>query len=85
MTKKQNSDENSGRNKSSLYLEMNKTGSFSRFFINRITRVEGLTDESVLLKLNRGAVKISGRTLNLTIYENGSVEICGDIRKVEFL
>ena len=85
MTKTKIQDENQGRNNPSFYMELTKNALFSNAFINNIRSVEHFTSELILLKLAKGALRISGKNLELSIYENSSVEINGNIICAEFI
>lgn len=85
MTKSEKQNEIQGRNKSPLYLELTKLGAASKLFIHNVKNVESFSEEYILLKLAKGALKISGAKLILSIYENASIEIDGEIVKVEFI
>ncbi len=85
MTKLEKQNEIQGRNKSSLYLELSRIGSLSKLFIHNIKSVEQFTNTDVILKLNKGAIRISGKELLLSVYENASVEVDGVITAVVFI
>ena len=85
MTKSKSDEQKQGRNISPLYLELTKLGKNSRIFINSVSSVEEFSKSVVILKLYRGALKISGDCLLLSIYENKSVEINGEISRLEIL
>ena len=85
MTKSKNNDQKQGRNMSPLYLELTKLGKNSRLFINSVRSVEEFSTSLIILKLYRGALKILGSDLLLSIYENKSLEINGEISGLEIL
>ena len=85
MTKSKKQEEKQGRNISPFYLELTKIGAKSRAFISSVRSVEEFSSEQIVLKLYKGALKISGTGLLLSVYENRSVEICGEIFSLEIL
>ena len=85
MTKTQKTQEKQGRNIKPLYIEMTKNALSTKVFISSVDKIETLTLENILLKISRGAIKIRGENLNLSILENKSVEITGNVLAVEFI
>ena len=50
-----------------------------------VSSILEFSEESVLLDVSFSQLKICGERLNLTVYEEGRVEIVGKIRSTEFL
>lgn len=53
--------------------------------VSGVMNVIDFTKDTVLLKLRRGKLKISGCGLSISVYENRIVEIFGKVERIEFV
>lgn len=70
---------------SAYHIELDNFLKYSSVSVSGVSAVLEVTDENVHLKLSRGKIKVRGCGLDMSIYENGSVEISGRIFGIEFL
>ena len=63
----------------SFFFELSKRGKFSSAVIGGVIGVLDLSDENVFLATHSGRIKISGKRLNVAIFENKTIQITGKI------
>ena len=68
-----------------FHLEADRVLSGISVSISSVMSVMDFTKESVLLKLRRGKLRISGTALTISVYENRIVEISGKVERIEFV
>jgi len=68
-----------------FHIEADKSPRGISVCVNGVFAILDFTDELALLKLRRGKIKISGHSLEISVFENKTVEICGKISGMEFM
>ena len=68
----------------SFHLEADKSRSGMSVSINGIIGIADFTDETVFLRSHGGKVIVSGKRLNVSVYENKTVEISGRVEEISF-
>ncbi len=85
MTEKRNNlFENSGKLSSTFRLEAVRHGRGMSILLSGIVGVEGFNDTQIMLKSHGCRIEVMGKRLNLTVFENNSLEITGKIEGVDF-
>ena len=69
---------------SGLFVEIVKRKAVSTLAVSGILAVEDLSSENIVLKTHSGRIKISGKSLVLSVFEGRTVEVSGKIAGVEF-
>ena len=68
----------------SFHLEADKSRSGMSVSISGIIGIGDFTDETVFLRSHGGKVTVAGKRLNVSVYENKTVEISGRIEEISF-
>ena len=70
---------------SAYHIELDNFLKYSSVSISGVSAVLEVAEDSVILKLSRGKIKVRGCGLDMNVYENASVEISGRIFGIELL
>lgn len=67
---------------SPFHIEADRSPAGLSVFVSGIIGITDFTDESVTLKTHSGRVCISGKRLNVCVYEGNTVEISGRVEDI---
>lgn len=70
---------------SDFHIEIDKLGVRISLLLSGASAIRDFSDESALFRVRGFFVKVNGRGLNITVYENKTVELVGRIEGVEFI
>ena len=70
---------------SPFHIEVDKVGRFISVMVSGVLGVEEFSDSEVLLCVSGMKIKMAGRGLCLTVYENKTIEIVGKIDLTEYV
>ena len=65
-------------------LEMSRSVHGMTVIVNGVVGIGDLTRECVTLKSHSGRVTVSGKRLEICIFESHAVEICGRVEDISF-
>ncbi len=65
-----------------FFLELSRSGKNSDIVVGGVIGVLEFSDENALLSTYSGRINISGEKLNVTIFENKTVQIQGKIKEI---
>ena len=68
-----------------FHIEADRVGRKTSVSVSSVRAVVEFSEDSVLLKLSRGKIKVAGQALSIVVYENNIVEIIGLVRGIEFI
>lgn len=68
-----------------FHIEADRVGGGISVSISGVLSILDFGEESALVKLRRGRIKIDGKSLSISVYENKIVEISGNVCRMEFL
>lgn len=70
---------------SGFHIEADRILSTTSVSISNVLSIIDFKDETAILKMRKGKIKIVGEELAISIYENKIVEIKGKVRNIELL
>lgn len=70
---------------SSFYLEARRDRRGITLLVGKIIGISEFSSELIVLKTHGGRIKLFGKRMKLSIYENSTVEISGRIEEIGFL
>lgn len=73
------------RVQSNFHMEAVRSFNGISISIYGVYSVLDFNEENVLIKLRKGKIKITGKGLKMSVYENSTIEIAGQISEVAFL
>ena len=68
-----------------FHVEADKIGAAISVSVTGVLSIVDFSEDSALLKMRRGKIKIVGSGLSVAVYENKIVEIIGKVSSVEFV
>lgn len=68
----------------SFHLEADRSRNGMSVFISGIIGIGDFSDESAILLSHSGKVAVLGKRLNVSVYENRTVEINGRVEEISF-
>lgn len=70
---------------SGFHIEIDKIINGVAVCVNGVSSVLDFGEERAILKLRRGKLRVEGRELTISVYENKTAEISGKVEKIEFI
>lgn len=67
-----------------FHLEADRSRRGMSVFVSGIIGIGDFSDEEILLRSHGGRVSITGKRLDMVIYENQTVEISGRVEEISF-
>ena len=67
-----------------FHLEMSRSVRGMTVIVNGVVGIGDLTSECVTLKSHGGRVTVTGKRLDICIFESHAVEICGRVEGISF-
>ncbi len=83
--KKETPDKHPQTLQSGFHIEADKILSKTSVSVNNVLSIVDFKEDTAILKMRKGKIKISGEELSISVYENKIVEILGKVRNIEFL
>ena len=83
--KGEKSEERLKNPKASFYFELSKRGKISSAVIGGVIGILDFSDKNVFLATHSGRINISGERLNVTIFENKTIQITGKIAEIRLV
>ena len=68
-----------------FHIEIDKIPGGLSVCVNRVSSVLDFCEEYAVLRLGRARLRVSGRALTISIYENKIAEISGRVESIEFI
>ena len=68
-----------------FHLEADKLASTVSVSMSGVISIVDFNENSAVMKMRRGKIKVTGSGLSVSVYENRTVEIYGKVEAVEFL
>lgn len=67
----------------SFRIEADGRGKYMRILISGVLGISELSEEEIKLTTRRESLKIGGKRLSVSIFEGNSVEIYGEVERIE--
>ena len=84
MTEKSKTKNDNVTTSQSYHLEADRSRRGMSVFVSGIIGIGDFSEESVLLRSHGGKVLVSGKRLDISVYENRTVEISGRVEEISF-
>ena len=66
-----------------FHVEVDRISGGIAVLVSGVRAIRELTDTTALLRLKGGAIRVSGRSIAVTVYESRTVEVIGGVTCIE--
>ena len=66
-----------------FHVEVDRVPGGIAVLISDVRAIRDLNDTTALFRLKGGAIRVNGRNISLTVYENRAVEVLGGVTCIE--
>lgn len=84
MTRNTEKSEPISRQPSAFHIEIDRIPGGVAVLVSGARAIRELTETTALLRIKGGFVRLVGRAISLTVYENKTVEVIGGVTNIEF-
>ncbi len=83
MTRNNEKSKAGARPPSPFHVEIDRVQGGIAVLVSGVRAIRELTDTTALLRLKGGFMRINGRDVSVTVYENRTVEVIGGVMSIE--
>ena len=69
----------------SFHVEADRIGANISVSVGGVISIIDFSDLNAVLKVRGGRIKVGGSSLEVSVYENNTAEVCGKVTVIEFI